>query len=72
VKDDQHLTLTTEQIKRMPWQQHARIWKVHTCCQHPCMRACGQPFGLADAHIMAALAAVASIEGRLAHLLCGQ
>jgi hypothetical protein len=29
VRDGQHLTLTTEQIKRMPWEQHARIWKVH-------------------------------------------
>lgn len=35
VKDDQHLTLTTEQIKRMPWQQHARIWKVHPAAGTP-------------------------------------
>ncbi len=28
IRDEQHVTLTTEQIKKMPWQQHAKIWKV--------------------------------------------
>lgn len=28
VRDGQHVTLSTEQIRKMHWQQHAKIWKV--------------------------------------------
>lgn len=28
VREGQHVTLSTDQIRRMHWQQHAKIWKV--------------------------------------------
>ena len=49
VKDDQHVTLTTEQIKRMRWTEHAKIWKVRSVtCAHA--TACLDAATAAGAH----------------------